>query len=68
MSNETTSSFIFYGQTLLVIDDSGDIDSSFFARQSSSEGDGVYSLLWNVTENDDTVFPISLRTAAPSNA
>jgi hypothetical protein len=52
----------------LVKDDSGDIISSFYARQLSSEGDGVYSLLWNVTEDDDTVFPVSLRTVAASNA
>ncbi|CRG86699.1 hypothetical protein PISL3812_03709 [Talaromyces islandicus] len=66
-SNATTTEFIFYGQTLLIKDDSGNIVSSFYARQSSSEGEGVYSLLWNVTD-DDAVFPVSLRAVAPSNA
>jgi hypothetical protein len=66
--NATTTGFIFYGQTLLGKDESGNIISSFYVRQSSSEGDGVYSLLWNVTADDDTVFPVSLRTVEPSNA
>ncbi|QKX58306.1 uncharacterized protein TRUGW13939_05428 [Talaromyces rugulosus] len=66
--NATTTKFVFYGQTLLVKDESGDIVSSFYARQSSSEGGGVYSLLWNVTEDHDAVFPVSLRTVAASNA
>jgi hypothetical protein len=64
-SNETTSQFIFYGQWVMVKSDSGDISSSFYVREDSDEGKGVYSLLWNVT--DETAIPISLRTAKPSN-
>lgn len=64
-SNETTSQFILYGQWVMVKSDSGDISSSFYVREGS-EGKGVYSLLWNVT--DETAIPVSLRTAKPSNA
>ncbi|KAJ5388160.1 hypothetical protein N7509_010701 [Penicillium cosmopolitanum] len=66
MTNETTTGFIFYGQWVMVENDSGDISSSFYIR-SSSAGEGIYSLVWNVTD-DDTVIPISLRSAKPSNA
>jgi hypothetical protein len=65
-SNETTTGFIFYGQWVMVETKSGDISSSFFVK-ASSEGEGVYSLLWNVTD-DDTAIPISLRSVKPSNS
>lgn len=45
--------------------ESGDMSSSFYVREES-EGKGVYSLLWNVT--DETAIPISLRSVKPSNA
>ena len=66
LSNETTTGFIFYGQWVMVENDSGDISSSFYIR-SASEGEGVYSLLWDAA-NDDTAIPISLRSTKPSNA
>lgn len=66
MANESTTGFIFYGQWVMVENDSGDISSSFYIR-SSSAGEGVYSLVWNVTD-DDTAIPISLRSAKPSNS
>ncbi|KAJ5141155.1 uncharacterized protein N7443_010874 [Penicillium atrosanguineum] len=65
-SNETTSGFIFYGQWVMVELESGDISSSFYVREES-EGKGVYSLLWNVTD-EETAIPISLRSVEPSNA
>lgn len=66
MTNETTTGFIFYGQWVMVENDSGDISSSFYIRSSSAD-EGIYSLVWNVTD-DDTAIPISLRSAKPSNA
>ncbi|KAJ5492115.1 hypothetical protein LT330_005046 [Penicillium expansum] len=64
-SNETTTGFIFYGTWMMVELDSGDISSSFYVRESS-QGDGIYSLLWNVSD-DTTAIPVSLRSVAPSN-
>lgn len=66
LSNETTTGFIFYGQWVMVKTESGDISSSFYVREAD-EGNGVYSLLWNVTD-EDTAIPISLRYVQPSNA
>ena len=65
-SNETTTGFIFYGQWVMVELESGDMSSSFYVREES-EGKGVYSLLWNVTD-EETAIPISLRSVKPSNA
>lgn len=65
-SNETTSGFIFYRQWVRVETESGDISSSFYVK-ASSEGEGVYSLLWNATD-DDTAIPISLRSVKPYNS
>ncbi|KAJ5674191.1 hypothetical protein N7462_009630 [Penicillium macrosclerotiorum] len=66
LSNETTTGFIFYGQWVMVESDSGDISSSFYVQKAGEE-QGVYSLLWDASD-DDTALPISLRSAAPSNA
>ncbi|KAJ5373333.1 hypothetical protein N7517_005339 [Penicillium concentricum] len=66
MSERTTTGFIFYGNWMMVESDSGDISSSFYV-QENSQGEGVYSLLWNVS--DDTIaIPVSLRSVKPSNA
>jgi hypothetical protein len=65
-SNETTTGFIFYGQWVMVETGSGDISSSFYVK-ASTEGKGIYSLLWNVTD-DDSVISISLRSVKPSNS
>lgn len=65
LSNETTTGFFFYGQWVMVKTDNGDIYSSFYVREAS-EGKGVYSLLWNVTDEDSAI-PISLRSTKPSN-
>lgn len=64
LTNETTSGFIFYGEWVMVENDSGEISSSFYIRPGS-EGEGVYSLMWDVTD-DDTAIPVSLRSARPS--
>lgn len=66
MTNETTTGFVFYGQWVMVEDESGIFSSSFFIQRDSSD-EGVYSLLWNVSNVDDAV-PVSLRLAKPSNA
>ncbi|KAJ5670732.1 uncharacterized protein N7477_006095 [Penicillium maclennaniae] len=55
-SNETTTGFIFYGQWVMVELESGDMSSSFYVRRES-EGKGVYSLLWNVTD-EETAIPV----------
>ena len=49
-SNRTTTGFIFYGQWI----------------RENSEGEGIYSLLWNVSD-DATAIPVSLRSAKPSD-
>lgn len=66
MTNETTTGFIFYGQWVMVKKESGEISSSFYVRPDST-GEGIYSLLWNITD-DDSAVPVSLRLAKPSNS
>ncbi|CAI7597103.1 unnamed protein product [Penicillium glandicola] len=66
MTNETTTGFIFYGQWLMVKSESGDISSSFYVEESS-QGDGIYSLLWDVSD-DTSAIPVSLRSVKPSTA
>lgn len=65
-SNRTTTGFIFYGQWMMVKSDSGEISSSFYIRENS-EGEGIYSLLWNASD-DASAIPVSLRTAKPSDS
>ncbi|KAH8697450.1 hypothetical protein BGW36DRAFT_427412 [Talaromyces proteolyticus] len=64
--NEITTGFVFYGQSVMVETAPGDYSTSFYVRPSS-QGEGIYSLLWNVT-GDDTIISISLRSVEPSNA
>lgn len=66
MSNVTTTGFIFYGNWVMVESDSGEISSSFYVRENS-QGEGIYSLLWNVSD-ETTAIPVSLRSTKPSNA
>ncbi|KAJ5413086.1 hypothetical protein N7465_005391 [Penicillium sp. CMV-2018d] len=66
MSNVTTTGFIFYGNWMMVESDSGEISSSFYVRENS-QGEGIYSLLWNVSD-ETTAIPVSLRSVKPSNA
>ncbi|KAJ5869655.1 hypothetical protein N7455_004596 [Penicillium solitum] len=66
MSNVTTTGFIFYGNWVMVKSDSGEISSSFYVRENS-KGEGIYSLLWNVSD-EATAIPVSLRSTKPSNA
>ncbi|KAJ5811147.1 hypothetical protein N7447_010663 [Penicillium robsamsonii] len=66
MSKRTTTGFIFYGNWMMVESDSGDISSSFYV-QENSQGEGVYSLLWNVSD-ETTAIPVSLRSVKPSSA
>lgn len=65
LSNETTDEFFMYGQWVMVKSANGDISSSFYVRQTSDD-DGTYSMLWNVTDEDSAI-PISLRSVEPSN-
>ncbi|KAI9036038.1 uncharacterized protein KD926_002517 [Aspergillus affinis] len=67
-TNEVTNKFVWYGNFLMVEDDSGDYTSLFRVKNaSSSTNDGEYSLLWNVTDSDEEVIEISMRSIAPSN-
>lgn len=50
----------------MVKSDSGEISSSFYVRENS-KGEGIYSLLWNVSD-EATAIPVSLRSTKPSNA
>lgn len=51
---------------MMVKSDSGEISSSFYIRENS-EGEGIYSLLWNASD-DASAIPVSLRTAKPSDS
>lgn len=67
-SNQVTSKFIWYGHFLLVENDSGEYTSLFYAKKT--EQDDVFSLQWNITDEDDEgdFISISMRGIAPSNA
>ncbi len=58
-----SSGWMFYGQTLLLVDSSGQWDGLFSAEPT--ESDGLFSLNWNQTS--DTAVPLSVRLTAPSN-
>lgn len=65
--NEVTNKFVWYGHFLLVEEDSGEYTSLFYVKKTSQED--VYSLQWNVTEEDDGEYiSVSMRSIAPSNA
>ncbi|KAH8432818.1 uncharacterized protein LDX57_010447 [Aspergillus melleus] len=67
-ANEVTNKFVWYGNFLMVEDDSGEYTSLFTVKKSSSStNDGEYSLLWNVTDSDEEVIEVSMRSIAPSN-
>ncbi|PLB54038.1 hypothetical protein P170DRAFT_397042 [Aspergillus steynii IBT 23096] len=66
-TNQVTNKFVWYGNFLMVEDDSGEYTSLFTVKKSSSStNDGEYSLQWNVTD-DEEVIAISMRSIAPSN-
>ncbi|KAE8312136.1 hypothetical protein BDV41DRAFT_577969 [Aspergillus transmontanensis] len=68
-SNQVTNKFVWYGNFLLVENDSGEYTSLFSVKKSSShDEDGSYDLYWNVTDSDEDVITISMRSVAPSNA
>lgn len=68
-SNQVTNKFVWYGNFLLVENDSGEYTSLFSVKKSSShDEDGSYDLYWNVTDSDEEVITISMRSVAPSNA
>ncbi|KAJ5757294.1 uncharacterized protein N7511_005988 [Penicillium nucicola] len=69
-SEEVTSKFIWYGHFLLVEIDNGEYTSLFYTKKNSNQ-EGAYSLLWNITENEDEdteYFVVSMRSIAPSNS
>ncbi|KAI9925616.1 hypothetical protein ASPWEDRAFT_29051 [Aspergillus wentii DTO 134E9] len=65
-TNMVTNKFVWYGNFLLVEDESGEYTSLFSVPSTAGDG-GSYSLLWNATDDDDVV-PVTLRSIAPSNA
>ncbi|CAI7651211.1 unnamed protein product [Penicillium manginii] len=67
-SNQVTSKFIWYGHFLLVENDSGEYTSLFYAKKTEQED--VFSLQWNITDEDDEgdYISISMRGLPPSNA
>ncbi|KAL4994377.1 hypothetical protein BDV10DRAFT_189111 [Aspergillus recurvatus] len=65
-TDELTNRFVWYGHFLLVENDEGEFTSLFSVRESASEGE--YSLLWNVTDSDEDVITISMRSIAPSKS
>jgi hypothetical protein len=67
-SNQVTSKFIWYGHFLLVENDSGEYTSLFYAKKTEQED--VFSLQWNITDEDDEgdYISISIRSLPPSNA
>ncbi|KAJ5802350.1 uncharacterized protein N7503_004800 [Penicillium pulvis] len=65
--DEVTNKFVWYGHFLLVEEESGEYTSLFYVKKTSNED--VYSLQWNVTDEDDGEFiSVSMRSIAPSNA
>ena len=67
-SNQVTSKFIWYGHFLLVENDGGEYTSLFYAKKT--EHDGIFSLQWNITDDDNEgdFISISMRGLPPSNA
>ncbi|KAL4733277.1 hypothetical protein BDV11DRAFT_175848 [Aspergillus similis] len=63
-ANKLINRFIWYGHFLLVENDEGELTSLFSVKESASEGE--YSLLWNVTDSDEDVITVSMRSIAPS--
>ncbi|KAL3469803.1 hypothetical protein BJX99DRAFT_240630 [Aspergillus californicus] len=61
--SEVTTSFVWYGHSLFVEDEAGEMTSLFSIKKSDLGGQ--YSLLWNVTEEE--VITIGIRSVAPSN-
>ena len=65
--DEVTNKFAWYGHFLLVEEESGEFTSLFYVKKTSE--DDVYSLQWNITDEDDGEFiSVSMRSIAPSNA
>lgn len=66
-SSEVTTKFIWYGHFLLVETDSGEYTSLFYAKKSDQ--DDVFSLQWNITDEDDEgdFVSVSMRSIPPSN-
>ncbi|KAJ5734568.1 hypothetical protein N7533_012971 [Penicillium manginii] len=64
-SNQVTSKFIWYGHFLLVENDSGEYTSLFYAKKTEQED--VFSLQWNITDEDDEgdYISISMRGLPP---
>ncbi|CAI7565901.1 unnamed protein product [Penicillium pancosmium] len=67
-TNQVTSNFIWYGHFLLVENDGGEYTSLFYAKKTEQED--VFSLQWNITDEDDEgdFISISMRGLPPSNA
>lgn len=66
-SNETAdgaieTGFYFYGSTAVLIEQTGTLESNFFALQIS---DRIHRLYWNDTSLGQV--PVILRSVAPSN-
>ncbi|KAL4771867.1 hypothetical protein BDW60DRAFT_207610 [Aspergillus nidulans var. acristatus] len=66
LANTLINRFVWYGHFLLVENDEGEFTSLFSVKESTSEGE--YSLLWNVTDSDEDVITISMRSIAPSTS
>lgn len=66
-SSEVTNKFIWYGHFLLVETESGEYTSLFYAKKSDQ--DDVFSLQWNITDEDDEseFISVSMRSIPPSN-
>lgn len=65
-SDQVTTKFIWYGHFLLVESDSGEYTSLFYAKKT--EQDDVFSLQWNITDDDDEgeFISVSMRSIPPS--
>ncbi|KAJ5180152.1 hypothetical protein N7492_003362 [Penicillium capsulatum] len=66
-SSKVTNKFIWYGHFLLVETESGEYTSLFYAKKSGQ--DDVFSLQWNITDEDDEgeFISVSMRSIPPSN-
>ena len=66
-SSVTTTNFTMLGEALYWVNETGEYQTYFYARNTST--DGVYQLLWGADGQDtDDVTPVALRSIAPTTA
>ncbi|RDW93371.1 uncharacterized protein DSM5745_00693 [Aspergillus mulundensis] len=62
-ADRVTDKFVWYGATLLIKSDDGQLTSSFYLKESDAAS-GQYELLWGVS--GDEYISVGLRSVAPA--